>query len=285
MIDVPRTTSCRQSCFSFIDWHGARLSAAPTCPILELLTLPCSPSGLCLTHAALLCFKARCDGCDIYGFFTCTAHPLLRTTTHALHLSSAFFFYFLMTSTFHSSPTERRQLGSLSCSSFSFFLSWAVTGIRTFSSSCYSPTWTGIVSKSLFICLPPLSLLLNLTSLTVLATAHLTLLCYTHWYMCILLFSSFPPLLFNVLKSIFNMFSFPLLKPLSSVPSVPHFPFVFPSFVFPCSLHPPSHRWCVSVSHRTASVRWAAPCFCVLSTQLLCLPMRPASWKRSPYPG
>lgn len=100
-----------------------------------------------------------------------------------------------------------------------------------------------------------------------------------------------PSMALNVIKPISNIFSFHLLKPGSllkpfpSFPFIPHFPFIFPSYVLPCSIHPPSNRLWVSGSHRTALVQWAVPCFCASSTQLLCLPMRLASWTKSPCPG
>lgn len=57
-----------------------------------------------------------------------------------------------------------------------------------------------------------------------------------------------PSMALNVIKPISNIFSFHLLKPGSllkpfpSFPFIPHFPFIFPSYVLPCSIHPPSNR-------------------------------------------
>lgn len=176
------------------------------------------------------CFKARCD---VRVVICLDGHPLLHTTAHYSSVIMArlilFLFFFVMTCSFHSSPTERSWLGFLSCSSSLSSFSWAVTGVRPSLALVTAQKWTEIVSH--FMSLPPLFLLLNLTSFTVMA--HLTLLCCTHWYMYIL-FPSPLALLLNVLKSIFNIFSSPLLKPgpllkpFSSVPSFPCFPLCFP---------------------------------------------------------
>lgn len=106
---------------------------------------------------------------------------------HLYHGTPSFLWWFQF-----SFFTNREELVGFLVSSFLFiFLGCSLS--ETLSCACYSPKWTEIVSKSHFICLPPLFLLLNLTLFTVFIMAHLTLLCYTCCYIYILLFPSFPP--------------------------------------------------------------------------------------------
>lgn len=85
------------------------------------------------------CFKARCD---VQVVICLDGHPLLHTTAHYSSVIMArlisFIYFFVMTCSFHSSPTERSWLGFLSCSSSLSSFSWAVTGVRP-SRSSYCP--------------------------------------------------------------------------------------------------------------------------------------------------
>lgn len=104
----------------------------------------------------------------------------------------------------------------------------------------------------------------------------LNYLCYTYWYMYILLLLSFPHLLLNVPKSTFNIFSFPfcffkLVPLLILFPSVLYFPFVFANIFFPSTLSilphtgcesavPTEQHWCGGQCYVSALHQ---PCYCV----------------------
>lgn len=173
------------------------------------------------------CFALKQDVmCGLWYFWMvihCFAPQLMA------HLSSAFFI--VMTSSFHSSPTERRWLGFLSCS-FSLLSVLGCNWGKNLSHSCYSPKWTGIVSESHFMSaftVPPLEPDIFCSLLIFSSVTHIDtcIFCYSHHF-----------LLCSYIYWDFQYFLLPFAQTFLFCSICSTFPFCFPLLCLP--LLPPS---------------------------------------------
>lgn len=202
--------------------------------------------------------------CGIFGWYGSSTALQHNSLLYIRHPPSVCFFIFVMISTFHSSPAQRRWLCSLSCSSsLDSFLGYNWS--QNLSRSCYSPKWTGIVSLHMSSCTlsPPEPCIF--TSLCSFTHINTCIFCYSHHsLLCSLMywnpFSIFSPLCSN-LHPCWTLFS--------SVPSVLHFLFS-PLLSFPAPsilLHTGGESTLPTEQHRCGGQRHVSalcqPGYCI----------------------